>query len=90
MQKFVVFVHQNLTINLLKIENIVKLGIIVIIQENSENYFIIGLSSLAESLYDDNQIKNNTIAKNVNHVLINLRNDANKKKKFLKMKTQIK
>ena len=36
-------------------------------------------SSLAESSYDDNQIKNNTIAKNVNDALINLRNDANKK-----------
>ena len=40
MQKFVIFVKKNLKINMLKIKNIVKLGIIVIIQVNIEELHI--------------------------------------------------
>ena len=36
MQKFAIFVNKSLKINILKIKNIVKLEIIVIIQVNTE------------------------------------------------------
>ena len=41
MQKFVIFVQKNLKINMLKINNIERLGIIVIIQVNIEEVLYI-------------------------------------------------
>ena len=41
MQKFAIFVNKNLKINILKIKNIVKLKILVIIQWNTEVLYIV-------------------------------------------------
>ena len=43
-------------------------------------YFYQSPSSLAETLYDDNQIRNDTIAKYGNDTFIDLRNFINRKK----------